>query len=171
MRALIRFALAACLGVGAALLISCGGSGKGLIPSGNAGPLKGDFDRVASALNSGDCAGVSDAVRRANEDLANLPPTVDPRLRRRLTEGVGNLARVAPRQCQQSTASSATTQTTATQTTPTTSTQTTTTVTTATETTPHTTSTSTTPSTPTTPDNGGGVPAPGGGSGGGAPGQ
>ena len=36
---LFRFALAGLLGVAVPLLVSCGGSGSGLIPVGNAGPM------------------------------------------------------------------------------------------------------------------------------------
>ena len=51
---LTRAALAAVLGVTAALLISCSSSGKGLIPTANAGPLKSDFEAVAQAAESGE---------------------------------------------------------------------------------------------------------------------
>ncbi len=42
------------LGVLAGVLISCGGSGKGLIPAADAGPLQGDFEAVAQAAENGD---------------------------------------------------------------------------------------------------------------------
>src|ERR1700681_1985530 len=45
--AIARLLVAGALGVGAALLVSCGSSGKGLIPTGNAGPLQSDYEAVA----------------------------------------------------------------------------------------------------------------------------
>ena len=48
----LRAALAALLGVLAAVLISCGGSGAGLIPAGKAGPLQSDFEAVAQAAKN-----------------------------------------------------------------------------------------------------------------------
>ena len=50
---MLRCALAALLGVAAALIISCGSSGAGLIPTGNAGPLQSDFETVAQAVPPG----------------------------------------------------------------------------------------------------------------------
>ena len=51
MRAL-PYVLAFALGLGAAGLAACGGSGssKELISAANAGPLKSDFDNVAAAV-------------------------------------------------------------------------------------------------------------------------
>ncbi|HEY7961985.1 MAG TPA: hypothetical protein VID29_08700, partial [Solirubrobacteraceae bacterium] len=51
-RALVRAAAACALGVTAALLVSCGSSTKGLIPTADAGPLQSDFEAVAQAAQS-----------------------------------------------------------------------------------------------------------------------
>jgi hypothetical protein len=176
--ALFRLLCAATLGLCCALLLACGsGGGKGLIPSSSAGPLKSDFDNIASLVASGSCKGQLDkALAQARSDLSALPATVDQRLKARLSEGLANLARRAPVECAQNTTSTASTvPSTVSTPTNTTTTQTTTTQTTTTQTTPHTTP-QTTPSTPkptpepTPPDNGGGAPAPGPGNGNGVPG-
>jgi hypothetical protein len=142
--------------VAAALLVACGSSGKGLIPSANAGPLQSDFEAVAQAAQSGEgnCTTTKAAIAKTEQDFATLPAPVDPGLRKTLSQGISNLRRRALKLCEQplpqaTSSTSAPTTTTSTQTTPTTTTQTTPTQTTPTTTTP----TSTTP--------GGGTPAPG----------
>jgi hypothetical protein len=156
-RKLMRAGAAALLGVAAALLVSCAGSGKSLIPPGNAGPLKHDFDLVAQAAENsrGSCGEVEAALHKTESDFERLPGTVDGGLRQRLRDGISKLREDAKSVCEQPAA-----QTTATTTAPktTTSTQTTDTTPTNTQTTPtqSTTNTSTT-NTTTTP--GGGTPA------------
>jgi len=157
---LTRLLPAGALGVSAALLVSCGGGGKGLIPAGNAGPLQTDFNDVAQAVSSGDCHGAESAVRRARHDFNGLP-TIDPGLRQRLSDGLVNLYRTVPGQCKQNSTSStsSSTQTTttppATQTTPSTTDTTTTPPTSS----PTTTSSQTQP-TPSSSSSSGGTPAP-----------
>ncbi|MFZ1155585.1 MAG: hypothetical protein WAN93_11845 [Solirubrobacteraceae bacterium] len=144
MRTLIRLLAAALLGVAAAVLVSCGSSGSGLIPTANAGPLQSDFEAVAQAAASGDgdCAATESALGKTEQDFLALPDTIDGALHARLEEGVSNLRKRALAMCIQTTSTA--TSTTSTETTPTTTT------TTSTETTP-TTTTSTTPTTPTSP--------------------
>lgn len=150
MRSTVRLLAAALLGLAVALLVSCGGSGKGLIPEASAGPLRADFEAVAQAAESGNgsCAGTEAALGKTEKDFLALPVAVDARLRDRLRQGIANLRQRALSMCAESAP-------TATTTTPTTTT---------TETTP-TQTTSTTPATPTTPvtppNEGGGTPAPG----------
>jgi cytoskeletal protein RodZ len=157
----LRVLLAGLLGVAAALLVACGSSGKGLIPSATAGPLQSDFEAVAQAAESGEgnCTATEAAIAKTEGDLAALPSTVDAGLRKTLSLGIANLRHRALALCAQpipqatsTTKTSAPTTTTSTQTTPTTTTDT---ETTTTPTTPST----TTPPTATTP--GGGTPAPG----------
>jgi hypothetical protein len=155
---LLRVALAALLGIAAALLISCSGSGAGLIPSGNSGPLQSDFETVAQAAASGDgsCTVTETAILKTEQDYAALPSTLNGGLRERLHQGISNLRVRALDLCAQPLP-----QSTVTSTTPKTTTSTTPTVT---ETTPTvTTPTVTTPTvtTPTTSGPGGGTPAPG----------
>jgi hypothetical protein len=162
--ALLRASLAALLGVATALLISCGGSGAGLIPAGNAGPLQGDFEAIASAAQSGNgsCSATESAIQKTEQDFHELPSNVDAGLRSRLSEGITNLRKHALELCSQPLqGSTVTTTTKSTQTTPTTTTPPTTTETTPPQTTPSTSSTSQT----TTTGSGGGTPAPGDGGG------
>jgi len=138
----------ALLGAAAAVLVSCGSSGTGLIPSANAGPLQGDFEAVAQAAKSGNgnCAETESALGKTEQDFLALPATVDGGLHKRLQEGIGNLRKQALAMCLQPTATA--TSTTGSQTTPTTTPSTTSTTPTSSQTTPATTP-STTTSTPT----------------------
>lgn len=155
------------LGIAVAIvLVSCGSSGKGLIPIANAGPLQSDFEAVAQAAQAGggDCTATTAAINKTEQDFAALPATIDSGLHRRLSEGISNLRERALELCAQPPVQTSTT------TTPRTTTTATTTTTTKTQTTPTTpstttTTTPTTPVTPTTPstppNNGGGTVAPG----------
>jgi len=150
----LRLLAAGLLGVAVTIvLVSCGSSGKGLIPIANAGPLQSDFEGVAQAAQTGggNCTATAEAINKTEQDFAALPATIDPGLHRRLREGISNLRERALALCAQplaQTATTTTTSTTKTETTPTTPTTTT--------------NTTTTPVTPVTPpNNGGGTVAPG----------
>jgi hypothetical protein len=146
-------ALSAALGVAAALLVSCGSSGK-LIPVANSEPLQADFEEVARDAEAahGDCGATEASVRKAEHDLATLPSRVDAGLRRRLGEGLNRLRTDALELC--ATPSTQSTQaTTAPHTTSTSTTQTNTTAPT------QTTNTQTTSTGSTTTPPGGGTPA------------
>jgi hypothetical protein len=157
-------ALAAMLGVAAALLVSCGGSNGKLIPTADAGPLQGDFEAVAQAAETGkgNCAATKTAIAKTEGDFSALPASVDSGLRETLRNGIDNLSSHALALCEQppaqTTTTNATPKTTSTATTPTTTTTTTTTTAPAT-----TTPTTTTPTEATTPGAGGGTAAPGAG--------
>jgi hypothetical protein len=103
MRNLVRLIPAGLLGVGAAVLVSCGSSGKGLIPLAYAGPLQSDFQAVLRAAQEGDgsCASTNARIAKTEHDLRALPSTVDGGLRGRLAEGVANLAVRARTMCTQ----------------------------------------------------------------------
>jgi hypothetical protein len=159
----LRVLLAGLLGVSAALLVACGSSGKGLIPTANAGPLQSDFEAVAQAAESGEgsCTATEAAIQKTESDFAALPATVDAGLRKTLSVGIANLRHRALALCAQPLP-----QTTSTTKTKASSTPTTTRTQTTPSTTPTHTETTTTPTTPavttptaTTP--GGGTPAPG----------
>jgi len=120
------------LGVGVALLLaasallsSCGGSGKGLIPIGDAGPLQSDFQAVARAAEEGNgsCAATQAALEKTERDFNALPLAVDAGLRSKLREGITNLHKHALELCAQplpqTTTAAPTPTETATQTTPT----------------------------------------------------
>ena len=99
----LRIPLAGLLGVSAALLVACGGSGKGLIPTANAGPLQSDFEAVAQAAESGEgsCTATEAAIEKTESDFAALPATVDAGLRKTLNVGIANLKRRALALCAQ----------------------------------------------------------------------
>ena len=148
---LIRLTVAALLGVAAAVLVSCGSSGAGLIPSESASPLRSDFEAVArdAAAGNGSCAATESALGKTEQDFLALPASIDGGLHARLQEGISNLRKRALAMCIELTAGATSTEATQTSTTPTTTTSTETTPTTTTSTT--TTPTSTTPTTTTTP--------------------
>lgn len=148
---LIRFTVAALLGGAAAVLVSCGSSGAGLIPSTSAGPLQRDFEAVAraAAAGNGSCAATESALGKTEQDFLVLPVSINAGLHKRLQEGISNLSKRAREMCLQTTAGATSTEATQTNTTPTTTTgiETTPTTTTSTTTTP----TSSTPTTTTKP--------------------
>jgi hypothetical protein len=159
----MRLIAAAALGFAAALLVSCGSSGTGLIPSAQAGPLRSDFAAVDQAATSGNgsCAATETAIARTEQDFAALPAGVDAGLRNNLRQGIANLRSRALVICAQTTGGTTTTATSTAKTTPTTTTDTTPTVTETTPTTPTVTETTPTQTTPTTTGAGGGTVAPG----------
>jgi hypothetical protein len=146
----------AALGVCAALLVSCSSSAKGLIPTGDAGPLQNDFEAVARAAENGDgdCTATESALLKTDQDFARLPSSVNSGLRDTLRRGIENLRGRSLALCAQPLPQATT------QTTPKTTTSAPTTTPATTET--QTTSTPT-PSTPTPAPSGpgGGTPAPG----------
>ncbi|HEY4451079.1 MAG TPA: hypothetical protein VGN13_05745 [Solirubrobacteraceae bacterium] len=149
----LRALAAGLAGVAAALLVSCGSSGRGLIPASAAGPLKSDFEAVQQAAETanGSCSATEAALRKTEEDFSALPSSVDAGLRSNLHQGIANLRVRAHEMCVQPGTQTATTTTATTTSTPppTTSTATTT----PTQSTPAT--------TPTTSGPGGGTAAPG----------
>src|ERR1700722_16741070 len=151
MRMLIRLIVVALLGAATALLVSCGSSGTGLIPSASAGPLQEDFEAVAKAAEAGNgnCSKTEEALGKTEEDFLALPATVDRGLHKRLEEGIANLRKQALAMCEEPTATE----------TATTSTETTSTESATTPTTPTNTVTTPPASTPP-PGSGGGVEAP-----------
>ncbi len=115
MRRPIQLLLAAPLGVLAAVLVSCGSSGTGLIPAENAGPLLADFQAVERAAKAGDgsCSATEAAIRRTESDLQRLPAGVDAGLHGRLQEGVSKLRELALETCAQPAPTTATGESTA----------------------------------------------------------
>jgi hypothetical protein len=136
--------VAAVLGPASAFLASCGDR-SALIPGSHADRIKGDLDKVQSAIFAHDCTTAARYAQRVSSDVQALPATVDQRLQDRLAEGANNLMGQAQPQCEQG----VTTETTPT-TTETVPTETTPTETTPTETVPPPTETTPTPP-PTVP--------------------
>jgi hypothetical protein len=135
-RRLLPALVALVLGAVTALLVACGGDGK--IPSGDASSLKSALNQVSADFRAGHCTAAAQAVIKAQNELLNLPDSVDAKLRDRLQSGISNLRKRVPATCNQ-----AQTQTQETQP------DTTTTDTTTTETTDTDTDTDTTDSTDT----------------------
>jgi hypothetical protein len=156
---LTRLLPAGLLGAGAAVLVSCGSSGVGLIPSENAGPLVADFQEVERVASKGDgnCGPTKAALSTTEHDFQALPASVNAGLRARLREGISHLQTLALELCAEPLAQTTTTgESTSTSTTApsaTTKTTTTTPSTSATPPTSTTTGTSTAP-TGTTPNSG-----------------
>ena len=100
---LAKLALAALLGVAAAVLVACGGSGNGLIPAAQAGPLQGDIEAVEKAAEegNGNCSATEAALLRTDQHFANLPSSLDSTLRGKLKLGIENLHKVAMEACLQ----------------------------------------------------------------------
>jgi hypothetical protein len=158
MRILIRLTVAALLGVAAAALVSCASTGKGLIPSSDAGPLQSDFESVSRAAETGEgsCAETESALGKTEQDFLKLPTSVDRGLRSRLQLGIENLRKQALTMCEQAAEAKTTgTQTSTTSTTTSTNTETTP----PTQSTPTTTGTTSTPTTTTPPSESGGTEA------------
>ncbi len=164
---IFRIIVVALLGAAVAVLVSCGSSGTGLIPSSSGSPLQADFEAVAQAATSGSgsCEATEAALGKTEQDFLALPASVDRGLHARLRVGIANLRKQALATCAQTTTPTTTTNTTTT-TTPPTTTTTDTTPTTTTPTTPETTPTTTTPT-----NKGGGTEAPGEGESGEIPGK
>jgi hypothetical protein len=165
-RRLIPLLPATLLGAGAAVLVSCGSSGAGLIPAENAGPLLSDFQAVEQAALKGDgnCAPTEAALSTTERDFQTLPRSVDAGLHGRLQEGIANLRTRALEMCAEPLAQTTTTgESTSTTRTPAPPSSTTKTQPEPTSTTPTTSTTGTgvVPSTPAPSGPGGGTPAPG----------
>jgi hypothetical protein len=137
-RRVLPFLIAAILGPAAAFLASCGDR-SALIPGSSADRIKGDLDKVQSAIFDQKCDLAARYAQKVSNDVQALPSTVDQRLQNQLAAGAQNLVSQAQPQCQQGVATqtnTTTTETTPTETTPTTTTPTTTTPSTTTTTTP-----------------------------------
>jgi hypothetical protein len=80
-------------------LAACGGSSAGLIPTSNATTLGDDLNALALGLSNHNCASTDAALDRVNQDIFNLPSSVERKLRDNLLAGYGNLDTTARTQC------------------------------------------------------------------------
>jgi hypothetical protein len=87
------------LGAATALLVACGGDGR--IPSSDASSLKSALNQVSSDYRAGHCTAAAQAVAKAQNELLNLPDSVDAKLRDRLQSGISNLRKQVPATCDQ----------------------------------------------------------------------
>jgi hypothetical protein len=125
-RRLLPSLAALVLGAATAVLVACGSDGR--IPAGDASSLKSALNQVSADYRAGHCTAAAQAVVKAQNELLNLPDSVDAKLRDRLQSGISNLRQRVPETCEQ-------TQTQAQQTQPDTTTDTPTTESTESETT------------------------------------
>jgi hypothetical protein len=152
MRYAPRAILAGGLGFAASFVVACGG-GSGLLSGDQSNALSSQADAVASAVQSGNCGAAGSASAVLNSQVQTLPVTINPTLRRNLTQAASTIAQLAQRDCHQPATPAASTPTTAS--TASTTPSSTSTSTSTTTTTPTTTTTSTTTTTATTaPDTG-----------------
>jgi len=109
-----RCCMAATLACAALLPAACGGSGAGLIPTADAGPLVHDFEEVAKAARSGNgsCTATTEAIENTESDFAKVSAKLASPLRARLQEGITNLRKQALEECTQATSTTSTTTTT-----------------------------------------------------------
>ena len=98
MRALPSLAALA-LGAATAFIVACGGDGR--IPAGDASSLKSALNEISTDYRAGNCDAAERAVAKAQNELLDLPNSVDAGLRDRLQSGIRNLARRVPATCDQ----------------------------------------------------------------------
>jgi outer membrane biosynthesis protein TonB len=91
--------LALLLGALSALAVACGDSSE-LLSERRAARLTGDVDRVAAAVQQGDCEATSVRLQELQAEVAELPSSVASELRRNLEDGVAQLAARAQEECQ-----------------------------------------------------------------------
>ena len=158
MRYAPRAILAGGLGFAVSFVAACGG-GSGLLSADQSNALSGQADQINSAVVAHNCGAALNASEVLNSDVRTLPVTIDPTLRRNLSQGARTIADLAGQECRHTTSTASiptTTSTTSTTTTSSTSTSASTPTTTTTTTT-ATTSATTPTGTGTTSTTTGGV--------------
>jgi len=113
----LPYFLALALGVGAALLVACGGGTESGIPAAIAGDLKSQIEDVQQAVEDRRCEDVSGQLRQVDDSIDDMPASVDERLRQSLRDASDTLRRTAVSECNK--AETTTTETNPTQTQPT----------------------------------------------------
>lgn len=98
-RRLLPALAALVLGAATAVLVACGSDGR--IPAGDASSLKSALNQVSADYRAGHCTAAAQAVVKAQNELLNLPDSVDAKLRDRLQSGISNLRKRVPRTCDQ----------------------------------------------------------------------
>src|SRR5919198_1801732 len=102
MRSLLLVLIAAALGLSSAFLVSCGERNR-LIPPNNAQALNKDLDDATDALASQECQRAQRALSRGLDELNGLPPSVDPRLRDNVQEGLAHASDRVAADCRRKT--------------------------------------------------------------------
>jgi hypothetical protein len=114
------------MGAATAFLVACGSDGR--IPAGDASSLNNALSQISTDYRAGRCEAAERAVARAQNEVLDLPDSVDAKLRDRLQSGISNLGKRVPATCDEQQSQTQETEP------PTTSTDTTTTETTTTDT-------------------------------------
>lgn len=112
MTTLLRSVLIGALGLCAALLVACGDS-NGLLPSDRGGDLGANLDAVSSAVDAGKCRQARSAGAELTRKISSLPASVDPKLKRALSDGARTVQRRARSDCRPASTSTPSTSTTA----------------------------------------------------------
>ena len=101
-RRLLPFLLALVLGLLAAYAVACGDSDDDskLLPASRAENIREELDKIGERTEKGECDALDPAFVRLRREIESLPSTVDRRLRQRLADGLENLDRVAPEDCE-----------------------------------------------------------------------
>jgi hypothetical protein len=147
-----RAILAGSLGFAAAFVVACGGA-NGLLTAQQSSTLSGQLGSISDALSSHQCGAATNAIATLNNDISDLPQSVDTTLVKNLAQGAQTIDDLA-QQCVATTSSQSTsTTTTSSKSSSSSSSSSSTTQTTATTSTPATVTQST--QTTTTTNNGG----------------
>lgn len=91
--------LALVLGLLSSLAVACGDTSE-LLTERRAARLTGDVDRVADAVQQGDCEATAVRLQELQAEVADLPSSVSSELRRNLSDGVTQLTAQAEEECQ-----------------------------------------------------------------------
>jgi hypothetical protein len=85
------------MGAATAVLVACGGDGR--IPSGDASSLESALRQISTDYRAGRCKAAERAVAKAQNEVLDLPNSVDAKLRDRLQAGISNLGKRVPATC------------------------------------------------------------------------
>jgi hypothetical protein len=116
--AIRRFAIVAAAVGTSVLAAACGGSGAGLIPSADAGPLEHYFEEVGrlARTGNGSCTATEEALERTEREFARISASLAATLRAKIQEGLTHLHTQALEECAQMTSTTSSTTTTKTHT-------------------------------------------------------
>jgi hypothetical protein len=87
------------MGAVTAVLVACGGDGR--IPAGDASSLESALRQISTDYRAGRCEAAERAVAKAQNEVLDLPGSVDAKLRDRLQAGISNLGKRVPATCDQ----------------------------------------------------------------------
>jgi len=85
------------MGAVTAVLVACGGDGR--IPAGDASSLESALRQISTDYRAGRCEAAERAVAKAQNEVLDLPSSVDAKLRDRLQAGISNLGKRVPATC------------------------------------------------------------------------